>query len=193
MKTALFSVLVAILSLTSASPVPEDENQHISFAVTTERPSTTTVSLADSHKDLSSVCVTMTPAHNRSEAQTTPAPYVVSVSTTKVAPNGVVYVQVTGKENQQFRGFYVQARNENEEPVGEFMPTDAQYVSFHSCGAGQNNAASYVSRIPISDFSLGWFAPEQPTKIRFVVTFVETFSTFWIGVTSPQVTVENRH
>ena len=84
------SVLVAMLSLVAGSPIPDDPNRLISFAVTTEAPTTP---LADVHQNLSSVCQSMLPSHNNSLPQNSDAPYKVSASPVKVARGG----QVTGR------------------------------------------------------------------------------------------------
>lgn len=84
------SVLVAGLCLVAGTPIPEDDNRPISFAVTTETPTTTLQGLHQVHQNLSSVCQSMIPAHQGAQAQDSPAPYKVDVSTTTVAPRGVV-------------------------------------------------------------------------------------------------------
>jgi hypothetical protein len=81
---------VAGLCLVAGSPIPEDENRPISFAVTTETPTTTLQGLHEAHQNLSSVCQSMIPAHQGSQAQDSTAPYKVNVSTTTVARQGVV-------------------------------------------------------------------------------------------------------
>jgi hypothetical protein len=86
-------VLVAVLSLVAGSPVPEDLNRLISFAVTTESPTT---SLADVHQNLSSVCRSMLPDHNHLPPQNSVPPYQVSVSDAKVERGGTV----SGRDGQ---------------------------------------------------------------------------------------------
>ena len=84
------SILVAGLCLVAGSPIPEDENRPISFAVTTATPTTTLQELHQAHQNLSSVCQSMIPAHQGAEAQDSSAPYKVTVSSTSVIPHGVV-------------------------------------------------------------------------------------------------------
>jgi hypothetical protein len=83
------SVLVVMLSLVAGSPVPDDPNRLISFAVTTPTPTPTT-SLAEVHQNLSSVCETMLPDHGGSSPQSSAAPYKVSASPVTVKLGGVV-------------------------------------------------------------------------------------------------------
>ena len=78
------------LCLVAGTPIPEDENRLISFAVTTETPTTTLQGLHQVHQNLSSVCQSMIPEHQGAQAQDSPVPYKVNVSTTTVAPGGVV-------------------------------------------------------------------------------------------------------
>jgi hypothetical protein len=79
-----------MLSLVASSPIPDDPNRLISFAVTTEAPTTP---LADVHQNLSSVCQSMRPSHNNSLPQNSDPPYKVSASRVKVELGG----QVTGR------------------------------------------------------------------------------------------------
>jgi hypothetical protein len=79
-----------MLSLVAGSPIPDDSNRLISFAVTTEAPTT---SLADVHQNLSSVCQSMRPSHNNSQPQNSEAPYKVSAFPVKVERGG----HVTGR------------------------------------------------------------------------------------------------
>jgi hypothetical protein len=76
-----------MLSLVAGSPIPDDPNRLISFAVTTEA---TTKSLADAHQNLSSVCQSMLPEHGNSLPQNSDAPYKVSASSENVKRGGVV-------------------------------------------------------------------------------------------------------
>ena len=84
------SILVAGLCLVAGTPIPQDENRHISFAVTTETPTTTLQGLHQAHENLSSVCQSMIPAHQGAQTQDSAAPYKVNVSATTVALRGVV-------------------------------------------------------------------------------------------------------
>jgi hypothetical protein len=88
------SILVAALCLVAGTPVPENENRLISFAVTTETPTTSLEGLHREHENISSVCQSMIPTHNGTQAQNSVAPYKVNVSSTAVEPRGIV----TGNE-----------------------------------------------------------------------------------------------
>jgi hypothetical protein len=79
--------MVAMLTLVAGSPIPDDLNRLISFAVTTEAPTTP---LAEVHKNLSSVCVSMLPAHGNSVPQDSVPPYKVSASPVRVEGGGRV-------------------------------------------------------------------------------------------------------
>ncbi|XP_023706682.1 putative defense protein [Cryptotermes secundus] len=188
MESLSVSVLVAMLSLVAGSPIPDDPNRLISFAVTTEAPTTP---LADVHQNLSSVCQSMLPSHNNSLPQNSDAPYKVSASPVKVARGGQVTVELAGLDDVQFRGLFVQARNGNDEPVGRFLSSDDKHVTLTNCGKGTNNAVSYISYDPISQFSFRWLAPEEATTVRFRATVVKSFSEFWFGVESGPVVVED--
>ena len=167
----------------AGTPIPEDENRLISFAVTTETPTTSLQGLHQAHENISSVCQSMIPDHGGAQAQDSAAPYSVTVSSRTVAPDGVVsgnrcgpqnthvsryvcrdaipppmalcpmselyvvsqlmltpYIPVrfSGLSDQQYRGLYVQARNEQNEPVGRFQPSDDEHVRLSSCGNGRD-------------------------------------------------------
>jgi hypothetical protein len=47
-------------------------------------------------------------------------------------------VRFSGLSDQQFRGLYVQARNEQNVPVGSFQPSDDEHVRLSSCGNGRD-------------------------------------------------------
>jgi len=183
------SVLVAGLCLVAGTPIPQDEDRLISFAITTETPTTTLQGLLQAHQNISLVCQSMIPAHEGAQPQDSTAPYKVNVSTTTVALRGVVSVQFSGLTDEQFRGLYVQARTEQNEPVGQFLPSLDEHVRLSSCGRGQDNAVSYISYQPISQFEFQWVAPDEPTAVTFTATIVESYSKFWVGAKSDTVVV----
>jgi hypothetical protein len=74
----------------AGTPIPEDENLRISFAVTTAAPTTSLQGLHEAHQNISSVCQSMIPAHQGAQAQDSSAPYKVTVSTTTVERQGTV-------------------------------------------------------------------------------------------------------
>ena len=81
---------MAALCLVAGTPIPEDDNRLISFAVTTPAPTTSLQELHREHENISTVCQSMIPAHQGAQAQDSSAPYKVNVSTTTVEPGGVV-------------------------------------------------------------------------------------------------------
>ncbi|KAJ9597233.1 hypothetical protein L9F63_011907 [Diploptera punctata] len=160
----LLSVLVVAVS---GVPIPENE---IIFTTTT----TTADGLVEEHRNLSSVCQSMLPAHGNNTPQNSPAPYLLRTNTLKVAPGGVVEVQVLNKEDlKPFRGVYMQARDQQGVPVGEFLPSNDNHVILSSCGEGHNNAIAYSA------------------EITFYATIVLSFSEFWNPISSETVTVAN--
>ena len=84
------SILVAGLCLVAGSPIPEDDNRPITFAFTTETPTTALQGTQDPHENMSTVCRSMIPGHGGAQAQESPAPYTVNVSTTTVERQGEV-------------------------------------------------------------------------------------------------------
>jgi hypothetical protein len=56
-----------------------------------------------------------------------------------VSANGCsVAVLLAGVGDEQFRGLFVQARNAQDEPVGEFLRGDDEHVMLTNCGSGKN-------------------------------------------------------
>jgi hypothetical protein len=50
----------------------------------------------------------------------------------------VIAVKLAGLDGEQFRGLFVQARNGNGEPVGQFQPSTDSHVTLTNCGEGTN-------------------------------------------------------
>ncbi|PSN41969.1 hypothetical protein C0J52_10537 [Blattella germanica] len=90
-------VFSSLLALVACSPLPEPE---ISFGSTTPAPN-----IDDAHRNLSSICVSMKPAHGEAQPQATPAPFIVEVDKTKaqvdesVQDNIKTYSEITTNKN----------------------------------------------------------------------------------------------
>jgi len=68
--------------------------------------------------------------------------------------NKFVAVLVTGVGNQLFRGLFMQARTEQGEPVGQFLPSDDEHVRLTSCGKGRN--VSSIAALSLLDHGDWW-------------------------------------
>lgn len=83
------------------------------------------VASTSAHKDGAprSVCRSLTPHHSKSHPQPNSPPYLLVLSLSRNSLKIGATLTITLKSEFPevgFRGFLVQARNENEEPVGEF-------------------------------------------------------------------------
>nr|CAD7601214.1 unnamed protein product [Timema genevievae] len=127
---------------------------------------TSTVAPLDPDHVPSSVCRSMIPSHGASTPQNGVAPYEISLSSSSVAPGGVVQVTLSGKGVEEFKGIYVQGRV-GDEPVGKFLPHENKTVIISDCPPSQQNAASYVSRQSVNSVTLNWVAPDEPSTVVF--------------------------
>ncbi|XP_047115452.1 putative defense protein [Schistocerca piceifrons] len=138
---------------------------------------------------LPSVCKTMRPLHGNAEPRTDPSPYTITAAPTSVNGGDIVKVHISGVD--EFLGVYLQARR-GEEPVGEFvLPSgETKEIALTDCPPGHKNAYSYISyTTPLSTLDIDWKAPNDGGEIVFTATFVKSYSEFWVGVTSPKITV----
>nr|CAD7399631.1 unnamed protein product [Timema poppensis] len=156
MKTFLSVLAVALLAALTVGLPLEPE---IKFTTSTEAP-------LDPDHVPSSVCRSMTPSHGASAPQNGVSPYKISLSSSSVAPGGVVQVTLSGKGVEEFKGIYVQGRV-GDEPVGKFLPHDDKAVVISDCPPSQQNAASYVSRQSVNSVTLNWTAPNEPSTVVF--------------------------
>lgn len=72
-------------------------------------------------------CESLSPAgdaHGTTIQTTTSSPYTVTVSANKVKAGGKLTVTITGDADNSFKGFMVQARDDQNHKIGTFVSTD---------------------------------------------------------------------
>ncbi|XP_029979757.1 putative ferric-chelate reductase 1 [Sphaeramia orbicularis] len=102
----------------------------------------------------------------------------------RVLPAGV---QLQAPPSAPFTGFLLQARAVGgRSPVGSFTrtPVDAQFLS---CSHTPNSAVSHTSDSAKTSVTVTWRTTrsDETKPIQFHASFVQSFTTFWVGVTSP--------
>ncbi|XP_026869089.2 putative ferric-chelate reductase 1 [Electrophorus electricus] len=137
---------------------------------------------------ISSACGSMAPNHG-SSAQTSAAPYSVTVDKTSYSAGDAVTVTLSAKSGT-FLGFLLEARLiGGSTPFGSFSSagTGAQLLA---CSGQHSAAVSHSSPTPKSQIQSIWKAPTSGNlnNIQFSATFVQAYSSFWVGVKSAQVT-----
>ena len=92
-----------------------------------------------------------------------------------------VFINSTGRI--RFRGFLLEARDRNDDTVGTFRVSDSGTQL--RCSSGAMTHTSPQSRRNVKGF---WRAPSSDVgPIVFRATVVQTYSTFWVGISSSQV------
>lgn len=133
-------------------------------------------------------CENMTPGHGLTK-QDGPSPYTITPSSSSVESGKRMLVTLEAPDdNPGFEGFLVQARRSgSDEIVGTFFTTDHSYIT---CGKGFNNAVTHSSPTKKPKVSLQWEAPSDfEGDVVFMSSFVQSYDTYWVGVTSEKVTV----
>jgi len=136
-----------------------------------------------------SVCRTMVPGHDKYQPQNitaSPSPFSVVVDQNSVAGGDTVDITLFGNDGKQFIGYYLQARDSKNSPVGMFNPNSL--AKTHSCGGIRGNAAHHANPEKKDKVKISWKAPKKyQGDIQFYATFVENYVTFWTMVKAPEV------
>lgn len=134
-------------------------------------------------------CESMDPAHG-GEPQTTPCPFKFLLDKTKVRSNETVVFKIKAPRDTKFKGFMVQARNEQQTPVGYFELC-SHNIKIISCPGGNRNTATHSYNDDKEEIDMHWWPPEgYAGKITFYATVAEGRKRFWIKQqVSPSVEV----
>ncbi|XDV27138.1 hypothetical protein PO909_030719, partial [Leuciscus waleckii] len=136
------------------------------------------------HGQVTPACMSMTPGHGTNLGSTLEPPYTVTSDASSYTDGQVITVTLQAN-NTGFKGFLLQARNENG-PVGTFtvVGSNAQLLT---CGT-EGSSVSHTSKDVKSTIVAQWKAPNSNnTDIHFRATFVQNVSLFWVGVQSDSV------
>lgn len=139
---------------------------------------------------LPSVCKTMSPQHHDYKAQTGESPFTVSIDRKETAGGQSVFVNLaTTDPETKYIGFYVQARDENDNPVGVFTPNTDTKV--HNCFGKRSNAAHHATGlVKKSNTTIIWTAPRNfQGEIVLTGTMMRDFVTYWVFLQSEPLIV----
>ncbi|XP_066596547.1 putative ferric-chelate reductase 1 homolog isoform X2 [Prorops nasuta] len=134
-------------------------------------------------------CLSLEPVHPGGQLQTSYPPYQVLPA----AGQGRVRLILGSPQGLAYEGFIITARDvETGEYVGEFtnLPSSAKALE---CIPGIKNAVTHSSKEKKQNLEFDWEAPvNYEGTIIFNSTFAQDYSTYWVGVESPRVTVLKR-
>ncbi|XP_032675276.1 putative ferric-chelate reductase 1 homolog isoform X2 [Odontomachus brunneus] len=134
-------------------------------------------------------CLHLTPRHPGSSLQSSYPPYQVLPA----AGQGRIRLILGSPQGLAYEGFMIFARDiDTGEYVGEFanLPDSAKIVE---CTQGVKNGVTHVNTSKKQNLEFDWEAPVgYEGTIIFNSTFAQDYSTYWVGVESPRVTVLKR-
>ncbi|GAB1860968.1 Putative ferric-chelate reductase 1-like protein [Camponotus japonicus] len=134
-------------------------------------------------------CSNLTPHHENISPQTSYPPYQVLPA----AGQGRVRLILGSPKGLAYQGFMILARDiDTGEIVGEFtnLPDSARIVE---CIQGVKNGVTHTNTEKKQNLELDWEAPvDYEGTIIFNSTFAQDYSTYWVGVESPRITVNKR-
>nr|CAD7460611.1 unnamed protein product [Timema tahoe] len=141
------------------------------------------------------VCQSMTPLHQGAQPQTPgTSPFLVTPALLQAGQGSPLKLMVSSPSELTFAGFFLQARDPRDplEPLGTFtvVPGFAQAIN---CASGVRNAVTHVNSTGKKSLQFEWEPPaDYEGPIQFNATFVQDYSTFWVGVLSDKVEVAKR-
>ncbi|XP_072306549.1 putative ferric-chelate reductase 1 [Eucyclogobius newberryi] len=144
------------------------------------------VLLAEGYKNgkVERACVDMTPQHSDNSAQTGASPFTVSTEKTNYSAGEEVTVFLRSSSSA-FEGFLLQAREDGSTAaVGSFVsaPSGTQTLT---CGS-KDSALSHTSSAGTTSVQVKW-KPASNNDVQFFATFVQSYKTYWVALSSPKV------
>ncbi|CAL8314473.1 unnamed protein product [Gadus morhua 'NCC'] len=151
-----------------------------------------------SNGSVASSCETLLPGHHPYNASTLASPYTVSASASTYRPGDsiTVYMEMASNGSIPFQGFILQAMSRAGQeglPVGCFTNIDTSLTNTLHCRGMQNSSISHSSPTKKQRLQVTWEAPSNSSSgdIYFCASFVQTYSTFWVKVTSEDVRLDS--
>lgn len=134
-------------------------------------------------------CANLTPKHPGGLIQNSPPPYQVLPA----AGQGRVKLLLGSPQGLAYEGFLLVARDiDTGDYVGEFVGLPEGSRSLE-CVQGIKSGVTHTDTSKKQNLEFDWEAPEDYVgTIIFNSTFAQDYSTYWIGVESPKVTVQRR-
>ncbi|XP_008290164.1 putative ferric-chelate reductase 1 [Stegastes partitus] len=138
-------------------------------------------------------CDDMQPHHNGLRPQTGPSPFTVTTEHNSYGLGKEVKVQLQAPASTPFTGFLLQAREVGRRsPVGSFA-TAAEATRLLTCSQIPASAVSHRSKSATTSIQVRWRseASGDMKAVQFHASFVQSYMTFWVDVTSPTLTFTN--
>ncbi|CAB3374197.1 Hypothetical predicted protein [Cloeon dipterum] len=133
-------------------------------------------------------CGDMVPQHH-TPPQTSESPYTISVNKNSVRPKEKVYVTLSSKQGDTFKGFFIQARV-GDTAVGKFDA--AAGVKLVNCGNGVASAATHENSKEKTKVTVAWEAPPELSEtVIFTVTTAKDGGTFWVAQKAAPLRVQS--
>ena len=111
------------------------------------------------------VCGTLTPGHRDTEGQTSPSPYVVTVTKASIGQEDTIEVLIKSIDEQNaFKGFLavVRSADSNDDiPRGTFTSEDSTLAQVQDCLGYFNSSATHVSGDDKTEVTLQWTPPPR--------------------------------
>ena len=111
------------------------------------------------------------------------------LSSSKISSGSSVNVELKPKASEDFEGFFVQARDSQDNVVGTFetLGDDGKYVD---CDRKAQSTVTHVKPNFKTLVKVKWNAPSDfEGKIRILATFVKDYSTYWVKVPSSDLEI----
>ncbi|XP_078500516.1 putative ferric-chelate reductase 1 isoform X2 [Lissotriton helveticus] len=145
------------------------------------------VALAYPNGQISPSCSNMLPVHGAVSPNNGAAPFSVSASNTSYTAGDRITVTLQANSGFTFKGFLLQARTTTGDAiVGTFSVTDANTQGL-PCNSVTNSAVCHKSSSKKSKVTAVWVAASGKGDVRFRVTFLQDYSTFWTRVESQTI------
>lgn len=136
------------------------------------------------------LCSDMTPQHSNTSPQSSSPPYTITASETCYTSGQAVTVTLSGNGGSQFRGFFLQARepNNNTASYGTFDVNGNSAAQTLDCFSQTENAVGHSSASDKSTTSFKWTPPSGLTgDVEFVATVVQEFNTYWVAAVKESI------
>lgn len=135
-------------------------------------------------------CNDVAPQHGNNLPQpvTPDVPFTVTPAKYTYSPGEQIAVTVNATaEGGKYRGVLLQARDPNNQVAGTFtVDADDIYHQLLACAGVPGSAVTHTNRHGKEFVTVMWTAPPTDVgDITFKMTLVETFSSFWVGITAP--------
>ncbi|XP_071983073.1 putative ferric-chelate reductase 1 isoform X2 [Engystomops pustulosus] len=134
---------------------------------------------------ISASCDNMLPIHGGSVPQSSPAPYIITVSNTTFNPGDIITVSLQSKSSSDaYKGFLIQAHLVGGDGITGIFTTSDSNAQILTCGTQPNSAVSHTNSNLKKTITAFWTAPQGAGPVHFRATVLTSYSHFWSGVES---------